>query len=685
MYLSSSRVVSEPWHCMRRHPYTTQSMVSPKLKRGLFVLAGLAVISVTAFLILNFKDGSFDDFQSNFSLTPEKDRVNSVHDKEAHVTDFKPIDKMVIFPTKFPQVNLSIYYKEHMGDWPSGNVFRHVPLPQEGTEFLTSPLTEDIAKSEFHKHAMKVFHGSKEEFNGLDQCSSLKEDVEFEVSEPRHLDVSVDKIVRKLFKEKDDYLEDLSPLFSGVEKQFEEKTVEKHWFRFAGSSVWLEEYGVHLMISRLLYSPKGIRNAPLVSLAYAQLYNDKWEELDDTELIVPTNNPNFGEELRSTEQLFAAAKYPQVLKIPAFHDARKQDNKFYGTEDPRTILVQNSNGYQEPLVVFNAYHRKVDKEEENESDESLITLKFGFYRSIFVAWPWQLQKGKANAEGILNDSRDDQIYNRIVEMKRKEHPRLEKQKNWAPFISHQDRQTFKHDRYIYFIYRWANLEILRCDLSSIAGSHSDCESVFKMNPKMDENEPAGDLRGGTQLVNINDLLANNANKHVNSETYPLPEKKEIWIGFARAQLKDCGCDRIYRPNVVMITKEEDNYDISHVSSFVSMGIPVLGWDLNDQTTLCTAGPNALIPNGISMVSFKTVKTEETVVTEDYITMAYSVADYTVETINIKGLLNKLFTMGSTPLKNAFGSNNNNVDCAVEGSRDFCKAYGDFAKTKVKTE
>lgn len=659
-------------------------MMSPKVKRGLFALAGLTIVSVTVFLVLNLREGRFTELRDISPFTPESEQTKSVHDTEAHAIDFAASDKMVIFPTRFPQVNLSMYYKEHMGDWPQGRVFRHVPLPRQENEALTSPLTENTVNSDFHKHAMSVFHGSEESFKGLDQCSSLKDDVEIEVTEPHHVSVSVDKIVRKLFDEKDEFLEDLAPMFAGVEKQFEENTVEKHWFRFAGSSVWLEEYGVHLMISRLLYSPKGIRNAPLISLSYAQLYNQNWEELDNTELIVPTNNPSFGDEPRSTEQLFTAAKYPQLLKIPTFHDARKQENKFYGAEDPRTILVLNANGYQEPLVVFNAYHRKVDKEVENESDESMVTLKFGFYRSIFVAWPWQFQKGKANAEGILNENRDNQIYNRIVEMKRKDLPRLEKQKNWAPFVSHQDRESFHHDRYIYFIYRWAHLEILRCDLASIAGSLSMCESVFKMNPELKESEPAGDLRGGTQLININDLLAKDINNHVNRETYPISKNKEMWIGFARAQLKNCGCDRIYRPNVVVITKEGENYDISHVSSFVSMDIPVLGWDLEDQTTLCTAGPNALIPNGISMVSFKTVKTEEKVVSEDYITMAYSVADYTVETINIKGLLRRLLTLKSTSLEKAVG-NDNNVDCAIEGSRDFCKAYGDFAKTKVKSE
>lgn len=84
--------------------------------------------------------------------------------------------------------------------------------------------------------------------------------------------------------------------------QLEDHSVEKFWFRLSGSSVWLEQYGMYFTDSRVLYSPRGIRNQSILNLGYIQIFNERWEELEDVELIVPTNNPDVGNQLPTEKQ-----------------------------------------------------------------------------------------------------------------------------------------------------------------------------------------------------------------------------------------------------------------------------------------------------------------------------------------------------------------------------------------------
>ena len=102
------------------------------------------------------------------------------------------------------------------------------------------------------------------------------------VSELKSMQVSLETEVRNFVKQNSEYCRKLVPFFQkDVTKQLENHIVDKFWFRLSRSSVWLEQKGVHFMVLRVLYSPRGIRNQPIISLSYIQIFNEKWEELDE--------------------------------------------------------------------------------------------------------------------------------------------------------------------------------------------------------------------------------------------------------------------------------------------------------------------------------------------------------------------------------------------------------------------
>lgn len=95
-----------------------------------------------------------------------------------------------------------------------------------------------------------------------------------------------------------------------------------------------------------------------------------------------------------------------------------------------------------------------------------------------------------------------------------------------------------------------NLKILKCSI--LNDNDDDCEWEFQM----DDYEDAGVLHGGTELININQLLHQYDYPELNSIKDLIPNGREYWVGFARASLKNCGCgSRMYRPNLIVLMKD----------------------------------------------------------------------------------------------------------------------------------
>ena len=86
-----------------------------------------------------------------------------------------------------------------------------------------------------------------------------------------------------------------------------------------------------------------------------------------------------------------------------------------------------------------------------------------------------------------------------------------------------------------------------------------------------------ELRGGTELMNVNQLL----DKYNFSGLETVKDQfkgKEVWISFARAALSKCGCGlKMYRPNFTVLVKQRGRFQLSFVSSYMDFGVPILPW------------------------------------------------------------------------------------------------------------
>ncbi|KAL6453549.1 RHD1 Beta-mannosyltransferase 2 [Candida maltosa Xu316] len=359
--------------------------------------------------------------------------------------------------------------------------------------------------------------------------------------------------------------------------------------------------------------------------------------------------------------------------MPVYLNDKQQKGRFYGVEDPRILLVKNINGYDEPVIIYNSHHRKISKTEFASDNEGKVN--FGSYRSIFMAWLWQEQQGLSNLEELPHHASKNKKYIRIKELVKPDGKRSAKEKNWAPFINFKSRKEDGYDSHLYFMYQFENLKILKCSLLD----EEDCVWEYQANDK----SGAGKLRGGTELVNINQLLS--TLKHKDTDTFldMIPQGREIWIGFARAVLVGCGCgSKMYRPNVVILIKDDDKYRISHVSSFASLGIKILPW--TEGEGLCE-GKNLIIPNGISSW---TLDKDAADMVQDFLTISISRADTTVELVHIRGFLRALLfeNYNSRLLESStMGYDNKNIECALKKSDEFCKAYAEEIKASEEKE
>lgn len=625
----------------------------------------------------------------------------------------------LVFPASFPyDVNLQEFQKNEPAFRRDGFAYYKATRYNRNA---AKPKTEDFFK-QFHTSSranpLHIFHSAQQIRMNLKKCPEIEYNgTLIAVSRKEAMNPPLQKVVGRIMSEVDrgvdEYLQELKIYFDMQARlQLEFEVASKFWFMLAGSSVYLQEYGVHLMISRLIYCPDGSRNNPKLSLLYAQIFDEKWKEVEDISLVIPTNLKRGWKFFEHQDQGYTIMNFPALLPTPFWHDKDNPKHKYVGPEDARLVLVRNEAGYDEPLLIFNAEHQKQRYLDDDEDD--YVLKQMGSYRSIFLSWPWQFQRGKENTDDEPDLEYNMMYYNRVKEMQIKNIPRQEKQKNWTPILSKSLRGEDNFDRYLYFIYRWSHLQILKCDITS---DHGKCGFAYSLRPSLLVSSKVGPLRGGTPMWSINDLVKS-------SNTIPveqiIPEGREIWVGFARAHLVRCGCGNdLYRPNLVVVTKDsipdkdgnmEDHYKLSHVSSFMSLGVEVLPWDEKAPYKLC-AGTNALIPNGISSWDLTNLENVEGKwASKDFMTLSISVSDSTVDQVHISGLFqaltdsqeNSLFLPPGHEEKAvdsvtkdrlripeskdvdlaAFGYNNDNLVCSMEASVFFCSRYG---RDKIKIE
>ena len=303
-------------------------------------------------------------------------------------------------------------------------------------------------------------------------------------------------------------------------------------------------------------------------------------------------------------------------------------------------------------------------------------VKYGKYRSIFLGWLWRTQKGKNNLEELPDKKMHSMEYIKIKEMIRPNNERRGTEKNWGLFLDYEMRKEKGFDTHLYFIYQFKDTKILKCSLYD----EDNCEWEYEVNDYMG----SGSFHGGTELVSINRILDEHKLPELDDLKLRIPEGRQIWIGFARAVLKECGCGtHLYRPNLIVFMKDKREYKFSYVSSFNDFGIEVLEWWIGQG--LCTA-KNLIIPNGISSWNIEKEKDGSLM---DYMTFTITRRDATVDLVHLKGILRSLLFENSNPKLLAHEQKgfrtNTNLDCALRRSDEYCKVYAAEVEAKETFE
>ena len=241
----------------------------------------------------------------------------------------------------------------------------------------------------------------------------------------------------------EDNLNDLSTWFHG--SPLAGSPADWSWERLSGSSVWLPEQGVYLMVSSITYQPER-----LFSLLRGQIYNSSWNELRDYSL----------------EWNGQSITFPTVFNITYDFRAVGQG---YGPEHPQVVLEDVAGA--EPVIVFD-----------------MSTRVTNWTREIWTYRPF------TKVQTLLTAGNPR---------------RRENETNWAPFFhSTADEMECDHDprkrapsKYLYFVYEIEPLHVVKCHL--VVGS---CQFVYKQdipdNFKSPHTTTAGGMLGGTQFVPV---------------------------------------------------------------------------------------------------------------------------------------------------------------------------------------
>lgn len=671
--------------------------------------------------------------------------------------------RIIIFPNNFPLIKndqLVKYYIDTMNQalHPHDLIYRNC-------------FEYKIPQLSYSSQKIDVFSdGGGGDQSGI-KCRRLSSQVNVKVSPAINKNGNMRQILTRFMQDDGLYFQEFLPFFPNLKEQLrsaDDDIINKHWYQFIGSTVWLQQYGAHLMISRIIYTEVD-QGLPIISLAYLQLFDRNWNELNDVELIIPDYETTTTTTTTQSKYKYKSIIYPYFAPIPIYHNVKQLNTgKFFGVEDPRIMLITNEFGFEEPIIIYNSHHRKILNIDYENGGDNQGKINFKNYRSLFIGWLWKTQIGKFNLEQLpsehtldnykanKNDGNDNDYskneYIKIKELTRPNNQRNLLEKNWSLFLNHQEKLNHGYHSFIYFIYQFKDLKILKCPLSSSTTKKnndgddrfdSGCQWEYQIND--DDNFGSGYLHGGTELINVNELLDNylsksststsiNGKQLTNSIKDRLPLNRQIWIGFARAAMRHCGCsETMYRPNMVILVKDDvptntniasgkSNYRLTHVSSFMDLGIEVLPWW--EDKGLCE-GKNVVIPNGISSWTIENesnnLESESSTITSnnlvDYLTITITRRDTTIDLVYIKGLLNALLLNpdnnnsnndidvteeGSSIFKSSVLFNvdlvkdylstttttttknvNKNLDCALQYSHKYCQIYGE--KLKIEDE
>ena len=603
---------------------------------------------------------------------------------------FYTAGKLIIFPLSFLTLKkeAKLYYNKYFNSKLTARDSIIVNVPE-------NPIIPDL---EFKHHTFDIYEtkgevlrsreNSHEKTQDKMKCELIFRTIDVKVSEAENRNCDLRKILRQFVNSNSTYYRELEQLIPDLTLQLDDDTIAEHWFQLIGSSVWLREYGVHLLTSRIVYSKTGDKDRPVVSLTYVQIFDQHWQELENAELIVPVVEQKEKRKIlrkQSKSITYKIMLYPSFAFVPIYYNTKRHRPVFYGSEDPRLILVKNSLGFEEPIINYNLFHKTIARiKKPNDKSETKATGEINFeevevaefYRSMYLGWLWRTQTGKGNVDPTDTKNKEHQ-YIKTKELMLPNGKRTKTEKNWSPFISYTDRLHSGQDEHIYFIYQYKDLRILKCSFESDL-----CEWTFQLT----DSPNISQLRGGTQFMSITQFLDENLENNYSSmrkikksiwanfsKQLAKSQVDEVWIGVPRTALRRCGCgEKLYRPHIVTLARVKNTFALTQVSSSTDFDIDVLSWS-GDADHKCV-GNNLILPNGISHWQ---VDYDGSIAQEDVLTLSFSRADITVDIIYIRGVLKNILPLLTEVVKNwkhKAEFSNQLIYCAIEGAFEYCRKY-----------
>lgn len=267
--------------------------------------------------------------------------------------------------------------------------------------------------------------------------------------------------------------------------------------------------------------------------------------------------------------------FPTVFTIPAPYE---KGGGFYGPEDPR-IIIEEGVEDAEPIVSFNMIYE-------------LDPLR----RAMHLFRPF------SNATVILTMS---------GQMKRPE-----TEKNWAPFFYYGEEKGTTRSKqwpshYIHFVHGFDLFKVIKCH--SLNGW---CDVVYEQKITKDlagsHDDSHGRMSGGTNLVPV-----------------PLPSSSSVraYVGFPRTHT-EVGCKdaAMYRPELMVMTVQGSDFHLNYMSEPLDFE----GAAMSQEATADPCGDGRiLIANSIARWDRSRG--------QDLMTLAFSVADTTVQILRLQGI------------------------------------------------
>lgn len=174
---------------------------------------------------------------------PTLDKIKGFYNDKISAFQKKPNDHLVVYPRSFSSESKE-KLEDHFNTYLGGITGNLKVLSYNGPK---SPLTNKIREDKYHKHEISLYDSVKDIGGDVDKCQpDINKKIKLDVTNSNTFGFSFEKIVRKLVQQlKDDpSILELKGFFNeDLEKHLEEGKTGDHWFKFAGTSVWLEQYG----------------------------------------------------------------------------------------------------------------------------------------------------------------------------------------------------------------------------------------------------------------------------------------------------------------------------------------------------------------------------------------------------------------------------------------------------------